>query len=232
MGSTPISLPVLLLCLAATFLLSLVFALVVALVFVLHSGVGPGPNPNSDYDAAFESVGQQYAASLPEACGAAWVAGARDLDRGSTVSASLLHVAKLWDETRKASFNELVAPKLAEIVPEASNEKEISPAQRRALAAAWRGFAAGLNGGSLPQAPVTPIEPTPTPTPKPHFAPEPKVVEPVEVTPKPKALNEVKDVWRVRPSDQRIEDFGHYDAAGKFVFRVTRWRDGFGPSSN
>ena len=145
------------------------FALVVALVFVLHSGINPGPNPNSDYDAAFESVGQQYAASLPEACGAAWVAGARDLDRGSTVSASLLHVAKLWDEARKASFNELVAPKLAEIVPEASTEKEVSPAQRRALAAAWRGFAAGLNGGSLPQAPVTPIEPTPTPTPKPHL---------------------------------------------------------------
>jgi hypothetical protein len=111
--STPISLPVLLLCLFVTFLLSVVFALVVALVFVLRSGGGVSPKPDSDYDAAFESVGQEYAASLPEACGSAWVAGARDLDRGSTVSASLLHVAKLWDEARKASFNELVAPKLA-----------------------------------------------------------------------------------------------------------------------
>jgi hypothetical protein len=215
---------VLLLCLAATFLLSVVFALVVALVFVIHSGGGSNPRPDSDYDAAFESVGQEYASSLPEACGSAWVAGARDLDRGSTVSASLLHVAKLWDEARKASFNELVAPKLAEIVPEASAEKEISPAQRRALAAAWRGFAAGLNGGSLPQAPVKPIEPKPTPLP--HFAPEPKV-EPV--APKPR-VEEVKDAWRIRPGDERIEDFGHYDAVGKFVFRVTRWRDGFGPN--
>lgn len=209
----------------ATFLLSLVFALVVALVVVLHSGGGSNPKPDSDYDTAFESVGQEYAASLPEACGSAWVAGARDLDRGSTVSASLLHVAKLWDEARKASFNELVAPKLAEIVPEASAEKEISQGQRRALAAAWRGFAAGLNGGSLPQVPVKPVEPKPAPLP--HFAPEPKV-EPV--APKPK-VEEIKDAWRVRPGDERIEDFGHYDAAGKFVYRVTRWRDGFGPSS-
>jgi hypothetical protein len=232
--STQVSLPVVLLCLAATFLFSLVVALVIALVIVLRAGGGSSPRPDYNFDKAFVDLGAEYGATMPEAYAGAWVAGARSLDRGSTVSASLLHVAKLWDAARKKAFDEEVSPRFNEVLPEKTPEKEIEPSQRRALAAAWRGFAAGLNGGTLPQAPPAP--PDPAPTPKPFHAdpaePAKQVDHAVDSTPTTRVESVVQDVWRVRPSDPRIEDYGHDDGHGRFVTNTCRWRDGCQPRSN
>ena len=95
-------------------------------------------------DAHFAALGRLYRPQLARAYAQAWEAGATALDSGQSISATLDEVAKNWTSARTALFDKLVAPEFARIVPESIKDSDVTPTERAELAAAWRGFAAGL----------------------------------------------------------------------------------------
>jgi hypothetical protein len=233
-----------------------------ALNIALLAGGGRRPSPEPDpepdsvkIDRELIPIGSEYAGRLPVACAQAWAAGAEDLGRGMPVGKALDRVADRWAKGRVEIFDGVVAPHFRDIVPESS--KTLSEAQRLRLAAGWRGFAAGLNGGELPR--LAPTPPTPEPKNSSSVVPVPEsakgdvqptqvtpVEEPIEKAPKsriesvaavdelPKTTTVVAraapvDAWRIRPTDQRVEDLGHYDGES-FVTVKSRWRRGYEPS--
>ncbi len=96
------------------------------------------------HDVHFAALGRAYLPQLALAYSRAWDQGAVALDSGQPVSAALDLVAKNWTSGRTALFDKLVAPEFAKIVPESIKDSDVTPQERTALAAAWRGFAAGL----------------------------------------------------------------------------------------
>lgn len=242
-------------------------AMTVAFVVLLGRGSSPAPypEPTSQVDEAFIPLGEAYGPGLSVAYGEAWAAGAESLDRGTQVGKALDEVASRWTTSRKKLLASEVEPRFAQIVPEAEREQNITPAKRRALAAGWRGFAAGLNGGTLPR--VSPAPPAPEPRNSPLVAPVPEPskgnVQPTQVKPDVAAVEPEKapksriesvaaekpptsrietvaieqapakaipsTYWRVRPSDERVEDFGFEDESGRFVSSRRRWREGYEP---
>lgn len=226
------------------------------------SSPGPSPDPSSQIDESFVPLGEAYGGGLSVAYGEAWAAGAESLDRGEKVGKALDEVATRWTAARKKLLASEVEPRFARIVPEAEREQNISAPQRRALAAGWRGFAVGLNGGTLPR--VSPAPPAPEPRNNPVAtvptqAQDKGDVQPTQNTPaKPEVASNSRadpvekpptsriesaaearpavfgtapraERWRVRPSDERVEDLGHNDAAGRFVVAQSRWRAGYEP---
>jgi len=96
------------------------------------------------HDAHFAALGRAYLPQLAEAYSRAWDQGAIALDSGQPVSAALDLVAKNWTSGRTVLFDKHVAPEFAKIVPESIKDSDVTPQERTALAAAWRGFAVGL----------------------------------------------------------------------------------------
>jgi hypothetical protein len=95
-------------------------------------------------DAHFSDMGRAYLPQLAAAYSRAWNQGAIALDSGQPVSSALDLVTKDWTSGRTALFDKIVAPEFAKIVPESIKDSDVTPQERTALAAAWRGFAAGL----------------------------------------------------------------------------------------
>jgi hypothetical protein len=95
-------------------------------------------------DAHFAALARIYRPQLAQAYARAWTEGAAALDSGQPISAALDLVGKSWTSSRTALFDKLVAPEFAKIVPESISDADVTAAERTALAAAWRGFAAGL----------------------------------------------------------------------------------------
>jgi hypothetical protein len=95
-------------------------------------------------DAQFTPLGQAYLPGLGQAYASAWNEGASALESGQPISAALDLVGKTWTSSRTALFDKLVAPEFAKIIPESIKDSDVTPQERAALAAAWRGFAAGL----------------------------------------------------------------------------------------
>jgi hypothetical protein len=106
-----------------------------------HGGAKP---QELSRDRHFVALGRAYVQDLGQACAGAWNDGASALDSGQPVSAALDRVGKNWTSSRTALFDKLVAPEFAKIVPESIKDSDVTPTERAALAAAWRGFAAGL----------------------------------------------------------------------------------------
>jgi hypothetical protein len=104
---------------------------------------GPNPNPLPD-DPCFVALGRAYLPQLGKAYAAAWDDGAKALDAGQAVSAALDAVAKGWTANRTALYDTAITPELAKILPESVKDADVTPAERAALAAAWRGLARGL----------------------------------------------------------------------------------------
>lgn len=104
-----------------------------------HSGP-PGP----PQDPRFVPIGRAYLPELGKAYAAAWQEGAKDLDAGEPISAAVAAVGKAWDASRSQLFDRMATPEFAKIIPESQKDAEVTPQQRAAMAAAWRGFAAGL----------------------------------------------------------------------------------------
>ncbi len=105
----------------------------------------PAGPPAPPHDPRFEKLGHEYLPGLGKAYAAAWEEGARSLDAGQPLSASLAAVSKAWEANRISLFDKSVAPELARIVPESQKDADVTPAQRAAMAAAWRGLALGLD---------------------------------------------------------------------------------------
>jgi hypothetical protein len=104
----------------------------------------PAGPPAPPHDAKFEKIGREYLPGLGKAYAAAWEEGAKSLDAGQPLSASLAAVGKAWDANRIVLFDRLAAPELSRIVPESQKDADVTPAQRAAMSSAWRGLALGL----------------------------------------------------------------------------------------
>jgi hypothetical protein len=104
-------------------------------------GAKPAPAPS---DARFAALGRAYLPQLAQAYAHAWEEGATALDSGQPIGAALDLVGKNWTSSRTALFDKLVASEFAKIVPESIKDSDVTTGERSALAAAWRGFAAGL----------------------------------------------------------------------------------------
>lgn len=108
----------------------------------IHSVVPPKPA----YDPAFAEIGEAYAAKLPTSLASAWDDGAAMLEVGQPFESSLSYVTNAWNSARKDTFDQLVTPGFARILPEGARAADMTPAQRVAMAKAWRGLARGLRG--------------------------------------------------------------------------------------
>ena len=103
----------------------------------------PG-SPQPPHDRRYVSLGRAYLPQLGKAYAAAWDQGAKALDSGQGISAALDTVAQTWTANRTEIYDKLLTPELAKIVPESVKDSDVTPAERAAMAAAWRGFALGL----------------------------------------------------------------------------------------
>jgi hypothetical protein len=116
---------------------------VVAIGVTARLGEPAGP-PAPPRDAHFVEVGRAYLPELGKAYAAAWEEGAKGLEAGQPLSASVAAVGKAWDANRAQLFDRMATPEFARIIPESQKDADVTPPQRAAMAAAWRGFAAGL----------------------------------------------------------------------------------------
>jgi len=107
----------------------------------LRAPAGPPAPPT---DPKFVRLGRAYLPELGKAYAAAWEEGAKALDAGQPLSAAIAAVGKTWDANRTQLFDQKATPEFAKIVPESQKDADITPQQRAAMTAAWRGFASGL----------------------------------------------------------------------------------------
>jgi hypothetical protein len=105
---------------------------------------GPASGPQPPYDPRFVPVGRAYLTELGKAYAEAWDEGAKDLEAGQGLAPALAAVAKAWEQNRVQLFDRMVTPEFDRLIPETKKETEVTPQERAAMAAAWRGFALGL----------------------------------------------------------------------------------------
>jgi hypothetical protein len=105
----------------------------------------PTSSPLAPHDGGYVSLGRAYLPQLGKAYAAAWDQGADALDSGQGIAAALDTVARTWTANRTEIYDKLLTPELAKIVPESVKDSDVTPAERAAMAAAWRGFALGLS---------------------------------------------------------------------------------------
>jgi hypothetical protein len=133
-----------------TFLTITLSAAVGALVSIgisnrLRAPDGPVPTPQPPHDRRFVALGRAYLPQLGKAYAAAWEEGAKALDAAQGISSALDVVAKAWTSQRSQLFDKHMAQEFAKVIPEGVKDTELTPQERAALAAAWRGFALGLS---------------------------------------------------------------------------------------
>jgi hypothetical protein len=110
----------------------------------LRPADGHADAPPPPHDRRFVSLGRSYLPRLGGAYADAWDQGAHALDSGQTISAALDTVARSWTSNRTEIYDTLLTPELVKLVPESVKDSDVTPAERAALAAAWRGLALGL----------------------------------------------------------------------------------------
>ncbi|MGC8643448.1 MAG: hypothetical protein ACP5XB_26625 [Isosphaeraceae bacterium] len=104
----------------------------------------PTPAPAPLVDKTLIPLGRNYLAALGQEYAAAWIAGAKALESGQSVSSALKSVAQSWDQGRSQLFDRLLSPEFTKIIPDGQPDASTKPADRQAMAQAWRGLAAGL----------------------------------------------------------------------------------------
>ena len=104
----------------------------------------PFPARKPDHDPHFVTLGGAYIAQLGKAYASAWNKGANALDAGESISSAIETVAKSWSANRADLYDRFITPQFAKILPEGIRDEDVTPSERAAMAAAWRGFALGL----------------------------------------------------------------------------------------
>lgn len=103
----------------------------------------PAP-PSPAVDPHFVAIGKAYLPGISKAYADAWEDGAKGLDSGKPYSVVLEDVAKSWDASRTALFGKSAVPEFNKIIAATVKDADVTLQQRAAMAAAFRGFAAGL----------------------------------------------------------------------------------------
>jgi len=104
----------------------------------------PVPSPSYPHNAEFVAIGRSYLPQLGQAYSAAWEEGAKQLEASGGVAASLDAVSKNWSLNRTQLYDRVLTPAFAKILPESVNDADVTPQERAAMAAAWRGLSLGL----------------------------------------------------------------------------------------
>jgi hypothetical protein len=104
----------------------------------------PVPSPDHSHNAEFVAFGRAYLPQLGKAYAAAWEEGAKQLEAGRGITASLDAVSKTWSSNRTQLYDRVLTPEFAKILPESVQDAEVTPQERSAMAAAWRGLSLGL----------------------------------------------------------------------------------------
>jgi hypothetical protein len=104
----------------------------------------PAANPGPAHDRRFVALGKAYVPQLGKAYAAAWEEGAKQLDGGAGLSAALDAVSKAWSSKRTELYDHVLTPEFSKIVIESVKDADVTPAERSAMAAAWRGLSLGL----------------------------------------------------------------------------------------
>jgi hypothetical protein len=110
----------------------------------LEAPVTPAPGPLPPRDARCVAVGKTYLPQLGLAYAAAWEEGAKQLEAGEGMSAALDTVARSWSSNRTQLYDRVLTPEFSKIVAESTKDTDLTPAERSAMASAWRGVAQGL----------------------------------------------------------------------------------------
>ena len=104
----------------------------------------PAPNPGPPHDPRFVLLGTAYLPQLGKAYAAAWEEGAKQLEAGQSITAALDTVSKSWSSSRTQLYDHVFTPEFSRIVAESVKDSDVTPAERAALASAWRGLSLGL----------------------------------------------------------------------------------------
>jgi hypothetical protein len=110
----------------------------------LESPVGPPPSPVPPHDPHFVHLGRAYLPELGKAYATSWEDGAKGLETGQNISSALSAVAKAWGTNRTQLFDQMATPEFRKVIAETKKDADVTPQERAAMAAAWRGFALGL----------------------------------------------------------------------------------------
>jgi len=106
--------------------------------------VGGRPDLSPPVDASFVPIARAYSEVVLDSYASAWAAAADEVAAGQPVAEALLRIRPNWDAARTPEYKAKVSPAFNAIVPEGTPDAEITPIQRAALAAAFRGFAKGV----------------------------------------------------------------------------------------
>lgn len=104
----------------------------------------PAPSPGPPHDPRFVTLGKAYLPQLGKAYAEAWDEGAKELDAGKSITAALDAVSKKWSSNRTDLYDHVFTPEFSRIVAQSVKDSDVTPAERAALAAAWRGLSLGL----------------------------------------------------------------------------------------
>jgi hypothetical protein len=104
----------------------------------------PVPNPEQPQNPQFVAIGKAYLPQLGKVYAAAWEEGAKQLEAGEGISAALDAVSKTWSANRTKLYDQMLTPEFSKIVAESVKDADLTPAERSAMAAAWRGLSLGL----------------------------------------------------------------------------------------
>jgi hypothetical protein len=110
----------------------------------LASPKPPVPNPGQPQNPQYVAIGKAYLPQLGKAYAAAWEEGAKQLEAGGGISAALGAVSKTWSANRTKLYDQMLTPEFSKIVAESVKDADLTPAERSAMAAAWRGLSRGL----------------------------------------------------------------------------------------
>lgn len=102
------------------------------------------PDFSPPVDPAFVPIARAYSGVILDSYASAWATAADEVTAGKPIAEALAGVRANWETARTPEYKAKVSPAFAAIVPEGTPDAQVAPAQRAALAAAFRGFAKGL----------------------------------------------------------------------------------------
>lgn len=102
------------------------------------------PDFQPPVDTSFVPIARAYSGVILDSYASAWSTAAEEVAAGQPVAEVLARIRPNWETARTPDYKAKVSPAFAAIVPEGTPHEQVTPAQRAALAAAFRGFAKGL----------------------------------------------------------------------------------------
>jgi hypothetical protein len=112
---------------------------------LLYDHFSPRVLPVPDHAVNGAALGRAYSPLIVSTYADAWLAAAKCLDEGKSITEAQRTLQDTWKESRIKAFKAEVEPGFALVLPEGTEPSD--PAKRSHVAELWRAFARGLKGG-------------------------------------------------------------------------------------